>query len=286
MSVYDYKFHPLAALFPSLSADEFKKLKDDIQAHGQQEPIVLSQDGSVLLDGRHRLRVCKELGIQPRSDRFCATPQITEADFIWSRNVLRRHLTDDQRAAIGNKWADTIREAAKQRMKDGAKGLANPPNPVHTREEVAKKAGVSTHKVRQVETVAKHAPGLLPRVESGDMKLKDAVRTINQPARPSLEQLREEKERLKQQETENQIESHARFQKQKKQHCLSQVHQTFDYLVKFWPKDLDLAPAIKLLRTSADNLEAFQKKRTADQKIKSGKLQKKIQAISVGVGAR
>ncbi len=167
-NIYEYKVHPLAELFPALSPDEFKKLKDDIQVHGQQEPIMLSSDGTVLLDGRHRLRACKELGIQPRIERFDrAKLPFAAGDYIWSKNVLR-----------GNKWADTIREAAKQRMKDGGKGLVNPPNPIHTREAVAKKAGVSTHKIRQVETVAKKAPELLPKIESGEMKLKDAVKEI------------------------------------------------------------------------------------------------------------
>ena len=127
---YDYNIHPLADVLPELSPDEFAKLKADIQAHGQREPIMLSQDGTTLLDGRHRLRVCKELGITPAVVRFAQdgiTRQLTvgvglldyrctEADYIWSKNVLRRHLSDDQRAAIALKWSDAEKEASKQRQ--------------------------------------------------------------------------------------------------------------------------------------------------------------------------
>ena len=197
-----YKIHPLAALFPDLPPDEFKKLKNDIQMHGQQEAVTLSADGTTLLDGRHRLRACKELGIQPKVERFLqpimrkvnerlgatAPPAITEADYIWSKNVLRRHLTDDQKAALVFKWSDAEKEAAKERqrqnLKQGAKkpDVADSPPRGKTREVLAKKAGITEHKIRQIETVAKHAPELVAKVESGDMKLKDAVKS-NVPPR-------------------------------------------------------------------------------------------------------
>lgn len=48
-TVYDYEVHPLAKLFPPLPSDEFKKLKNDIATHGQQDPIMLSADGTTLL---------------------------------------------------------------------------------------------------------------------------------------------------------------------------------------------------------------------------------------------
>src|SRR5271168_3435620 len=60
--ICDRPIHPLAKLFPPLSPDEFEKLKADIQRNGQLEPVWLDEEGRVL-DGRHRLRACKELGI-------------------------------------------------------------------------------------------------------------------------------------------------------------------------------------------------------------------------------
>src|SRR5208337_352765 len=103
-----------------MPADEFEKLKDDIQKNGQLDPIwvTLGEGDGVLLDGRHRLRACRELGIVPLVYRR-PTPTIgaSHEDFIWAHNVLRRHLTNDQRAAISLKWADGIREAAKDAQK-------------------------------------------------------------------------------------------------------------------------------------------------------------------------
>ncbi len=182
---HDFKVHPLADLFPLLPPDEFRKLKEDIRKNGLIEPIMVMDDDTVI-DGRNRLKACRELGIEPDMIIFeiamRGNPPMTVADFIWSKNVLRRHLTDDQRAAIGHKWADAERAAAKQQQKrkPADSVLVDPPKqkPINVRKAIAAKAKVSEHKVRQVETVAKHAPELLRKVESGEMKLKDAEKVV------------------------------------------------------------------------------------------------------------
>jgi hypothetical protein len=121
---YEYKVHALAALFPEMPPGDFEKLTADIAENGQQDPVVLGTDCQTVLDGRHRLRACEKLGKVPKFISFSkiATGYVddinaAEAAFIWSKNVLRRHLTDGQRAAIGLQWSDTIRDAAKQRMR-------------------------------------------------------------------------------------------------------------------------------------------------------------------------
>jgi ParB-like nuclease domain len=183
--LYRYRVHPLAALFPEMSPTDFEKLTADISEHGQQDPIVLDTDHQTVLDGRHRLKACEKLGKIPKFVNFSKlatgyVADMTEAAnaFIWSRNIVRRHLTDDQRAAIGLQWSDKIREAAKQRMRDGGRGLVIPPNPIHTREAVAAQSRVSSHKIRQAAAVAKHAPELLLRVAAGEATLKNAYATV------------------------------------------------------------------------------------------------------------
>jgi ParB-like chromosome segregation protein Spo0J len=52
--------HPLAEIIPSMEEDEYA------------EPIVLPADGT-LIDGRHRLRVCGELGIRAKKKRGSGT---------------------------------------------------------------------------------------------------------------------------------------------------------------------------------------------------------------------
>ena len=179
---YDYKIHPLALLFPELPADEFKKLKLDIQAHGLLEPITLSADGETLLDGRHRLKACKELWIRPRIDRFDAQPNLTVEDFIWGKNFRRRHLTDDQRAMLSAQWVDTIKQAAHERqiatLKKGDEKPVRENSPKRgkrTREVIQDMAKVSEHTARKAEIVHKRAPHLEQKIISGEVTLKDAA---------------------------------------------------------------------------------------------------------------
>jgi ParB-like nuclease family protein len=90
--------HPVAALFPQMTAEEYESLKADIAAHGQQHPIVF-HDG-MILDGRTRLRACEELGIEPQMRQWepkdCGSP----VAYVASMNLHRRHLTASQRGYI------------------------------------------------------------------------------------------------------------------------------------------------------------------------------------------
>ena len=107
--------HPTANMLPQLSDAEYAELRDDIRTRGLLEPI-LRKDGHVV-DGRHRLRACNELGIEPRFDEYEGADIVAE---IFSRNILRRHLTADQRAALIVKLLGAKLSAeAKTRMKSG-----------------------------------------------------------------------------------------------------------------------------------------------------------------------
>src|SRR5262245_46548699 len=58
----DLTLHPYALLFPDMTESEFADLKSSIKRNGLREPITLI--GNQVLDGRHRLRACRELGIE------------------------------------------------------------------------------------------------------------------------------------------------------------------------------------------------------------------------------
>ncbi len=53
----------IQSLIPPLSDDEFEALKEDIAKHGVIVPVVIDQHGAIV-DGHHRVRACKELGIE------------------------------------------------------------------------------------------------------------------------------------------------------------------------------------------------------------------------------
>ena len=87
---------PFIDLLPPLRSDEFDALKQDIEANGQQVPIMVTPDG-IVIDGHHRLRVCRELGLVPLVREI--TTAYPKAMAI-KMNLIRRNLSPDQQSVV------------------------------------------------------------------------------------------------------------------------------------------------------------------------------------------
>ena len=98
----DIPIHPAAEVFPLMEGEEFEALKKDLEEHGQREPIVLL-DG-MILDGRNRYRALMSMFITPKFVHWNSDGS-PEA-YVISKNIMRRHLTEAQRAMIGAKLAN------------------------------------------------------------------------------------------------------------------------------------------------------------------------------------
>jgi hypothetical protein len=101
-----YEKHELAALFPPMSAEERRELRESIKRTGQIEPIVTFE--KKILEGWHRYQVAMDLGIEPRILDFQTLGYsgrgIHPADFVWAMNATRRHLDKGTLAAIRIKY--------------------------------------------------------------------------------------------------------------------------------------------------------------------------------------
>lgn len=117
--------HPLAALFPMMSAEEIKTLAADIKENGLREPIIV-YEGQVL-DGRNRYRACLEIGIEPMTRPWDGKG--SPLSFVVSKNLIRRHLDDGQRADIAARIANIQRGGDRGNQHTGGKppigGLAD-----------------------------------------------------------------------------------------------------------------------------------------------------------------
>lgn len=117
------EFHQLANLFPLIEGDDFEQLVADVREHGLRDPITI-HDGQVL-DGRNRYRALIELaktgevlgpGWGHRSGetidstdivpphmwfvRFNAASEGDPLTWVISKNLMRRHLDESQRAMV------------------------------------------------------------------------------------------------------------------------------------------------------------------------------------------
>jgi len=96
--------HPLANEFPEMPEKEFAELVEDIKKNGLREPIVVRR--GLILDGRHRARALKQLGRELDEDVIEEYDDYTQGDpanYVLSRNLMRRHLTPKQRVEIALK---------------------------------------------------------------------------------------------------------------------------------------------------------------------------------------
>lgn len=92
-STHKLKIHPICDMVPKMSAEAYDALKSDIQKNGQIDPIWVK--GGEIIDGRHRYRACRELGIKCKTQEYQGTDVET---FVISVNVSRRHLSSNQKA--------------------------------------------------------------------------------------------------------------------------------------------------------------------------------------------
>lgn len=113
----EFTIHPAADIFPRMSRDDFAKLKEDIRVNGLRSPIMFWR--GQLIDGRHRIEACEELGIS--WDNFAEEvgadqDPVTEA---LSLNLHRRHLNPSQLSMVADKVRGIYDEEGK-----AAKSLA------------------------------------------------------------------------------------------------------------------------------------------------------------------
>ncbi len=162
--------HPLAALIPKMSQEEYDTLRDDIAAHGLYEPI-RTYEGQIL-DGRHRYYACVELDIEPRYEPFEGSDPI---GYVASANLHRRHLTSSQRAVIALAFEAEYAKTAKEREYAGVK--IDPGQSIaqgKSAEQAAQVADTNKQYVKDAKKLATTAPDLLEQVKDGELSIPEA----------------------------------------------------------------------------------------------------------------
>jgi hypothetical protein len=171
------EFHETANIFPMLTGDEYRALRDDIAANGQLEAIWTYQ--GKILDGRNRYAACLELGIEPECREWVGYDPLS---FVLSMNLHRRHLNETQRAIVASKIANMQQggTGSNQYQSRSANLQVSIPN-------AAKMMNVSERTVASVKAIERDAPELLPKMEAGTMRVSQAIKQINNPVLYSSE---------------------------------------------------------------------------------------------------
>jgi hypothetical protein len=168
-----YTVHPIAACYPALPEAEYAALKEHIRLNGLQNEIVLYQEQ--ILDGVHRDRACRELGVQA----LYSTPEIKDPfEYVVGQNERRRHLTQLQRIEIAEKMASLNHGGDRKTSLQNIKPFKNDLIPID-RQKAAKLNGISVTALDRFRRVRTRAiPELLTAVKAGDIPLATAGEDI------------------------------------------------------------------------------------------------------------
>jgi hypothetical protein len=147
-----------------MESGKYEALKADIAENGQLQEIMFWQ--GQLIDGRHRLRACIELGIDPYTAELDdeADPYV----FVIGHNLHRRHLTESQRSLVAGKLAT---------LKRGRPSEENGPIGPFSIEDAANLLSVGERSVKRAKQVIEHgSPELVDAVERGEIPVSFAAR--------------------------------------------------------------------------------------------------------------
>jgi N6-adenosine-specific RNA methylase IME4 len=167
-------------------------LKADIQENGLLEPIWLDGKERVI-DGRHRLRACRELKIEPEFQRSDYDDDDIPG-IVVGLNLRRRHLSESQRASVAAKLLPFFEKTNKRGRKPGksvesdgdSESSANLPSNAHPEQKkstakAARVVGVSPRSVADAKRVHEHGcEELVTAVQGGTIAVSDAAKIVGE----------------------------------------------------------------------------------------------------------
>jgi N6-adenosine-specific RNA methylase IME4 len=185
----ELRLHRQAALVPSMTTPEAVALRVDIERRGIADPLAITKDG-VVLDGRHRLQIALELGLDYVPVRIVEPDD--EVDYMLSAALQRRQLSPSQRAALVLILADYLATKAAALARKNAnlrKGTAEVARVPHrggrSRDHAANLAGVSPRLVQDAIRVKETDRELFEQVTTGRLPIRQAVQQLKREERYS-----------------------------------------------------------------------------------------------------
>lgn len=177
----ELEYHELANMFPMIEGEYFERLREDIQNHGQQEPIRLYE--GKIIDGRNRYKACLKLNIEPNVEEYTGDSPVS---YILSLNLHRRHLTSSQLAAYLVDVLPRLEEEAKERRQSRLKqNTVTEKIPEREQGEARKIAaenfpGTNARYISDAKRIKAKRPEEFEAIKAGDKKISKVVREMKE----------------------------------------------------------------------------------------------------------
>jgi hypothetical protein len=177
----------LLAYIDPLTPDEHEALERSLLSEGCRDALVLW--GEVLVDGHNRYGICSKHGIPfqtVQNTRFTSIDDV----HLWmiDQHLGRRSVSDFQRGVLALRKKDILATRmpvpAGEASAEQAPSTPTPaaPEPLTSREALAKAARISSNTINQIEKIQKSAtPELVAAVKSGTISINTAATVASLP---------------------------------------------------------------------------------------------------------
>ncbi|HEY3046139.1 MAG TPA: hypothetical protein VGJ72_01570 [Polaromonas sp.] len=177
----------LLAYIDPLTPEEHSALERSLLAEGCRDALVLW--GDVLVDGHNRYGICSKHGIPfntVQNSRFQSIDDV----HLWmiDQHLGRRSVSDFQRGVLALRKKDILAARVQPAADESSASVSEPvpgsltPEPLPTRDAIAKAARISSNTVSQIEKIQKSAaPELVAAVKSGTISINAAATVATLP---------------------------------------------------------------------------------------------------------
>jgi N6-adenosine-specific RNA methylase IME4 len=184
----ELRLHPQASLIPAMTRAEYAELRRDVERRGRLLVPLEVTRRRVVLDGRSRLELARELQLDSVPVRIVEPED--ELEYMLVAALTRRHLSASQKAMIAIELHDLeeLRAQARTRQRENlrqnaASEVATLPPRGRTCERIAKLAGISPRTAQDAITVYEEDPEAAERVKAGEIAVDLAARKVRRRKR-------------------------------------------------------------------------------------------------------
>ena len=184
--------HPLTNTMPVKSEHEYEALKESIRINGLQQPLTRFE--GKILDGRHRLRACMDLGIPVAVMDFVGSTDDALV-YVLQANQYHHDYSIGQRAAVAALLEPEVAEmvaqgrlekvrAAWEAKRDGScpQSISDNPNeasePTESRIIAGRMMRVNRVYVSNALRIQREAPELFEQLHAGTITMQAAMKTL------------------------------------------------------------------------------------------------------------
>jgi hypothetical protein len=177
----------LLAYIDPLTPEEHDALERSLLAEGCRDALVLW--GEVLVDGHNRHGICTRHGIAFNTVQNMRFKSIADVH-LWmiDQHLGRRSVSDFQRGVLALRKKDILTARLQPAPGEPSTSVSEPvaghvkPEPVPTRDAIARSARISSNTINQIEKIQKSAaPELVAAVKAGTISINAAATVASLP---------------------------------------------------------------------------------------------------------